>query len=84
MVKSLAEVSASRVTARHPECGSMSNLASRCDPQTGAVHVRQHPERLSLSRLDVDVRRPASRCNSTLIEISLKSRRARGSRVALR
>jgi hypothetical protein len=36
MVKSLAEVSASRVTARHPECGSMSNLAVRCDPQTDA------------------------------------------------
>jgi hypothetical protein len=25
MVDSLAEVSASRVTARHPECGSMGN-----------------------------------------------------------
>jgi hypothetical protein len=29
MVKSLAEVSASRVTARHPECGSMGNFAGR-------------------------------------------------------
>jgi hypothetical protein len=40
MVDSLAEVSASRVTARHPECGSMGNFAGR-----SAARVMENTQR---------------------------------------
>jgi hypothetical protein len=53
MVDSLAEVSASRVTARHPECGSMGNsrLVAKLRQTVAAIDSGVQAKRLLYARV---------------------------------